>query len=47
MTGAHISREQAAALYDKVLRGLRPDKVVEDRILELEQHDADERSHVQ
>lgn len=36
-----LSREEAASLYDKTLLGLNPDEVLEERIEEQQQHEAE------
>jgi hypothetical protein len=40
MAITQMSREEAAALYDRTLRGMHPDKVLQDRLKEIEQEDA-------
>lgn len=39
MAITELSREEAEALYDRRLRGMHPDKVLQERIAEIEKQD--------
>jgi hypothetical protein len=43
MAITQMSREEAAAFYDSRLRAMHPDKVLEDRIAEVEKEEAENR----